>query len=455
MERFCSYLANPSEISVSPTLVQLFSSFRSRGIRYCIWKSLENLREQLEAIEGDIDVLFDEAQRDEVFAALRDNSFVQDLSASGIVGNDLFVFRGFADSPRKRIMVHGHFKCRFGSKKHKEYQFAAEAQLIDSAERIQGINVLSLVDFYVTRILAATLKDKKRDPYFGEIAKGVLSLEARQFDIVSNKLQSVFGDSFKEVMERCANGDFYSLANYEGHARELVVTHPAAQQISTHGRGVKNILCRLLKIKRNKIGRVSIVLAGHDGAGKSTTTKALCENLESFGSCRRIYLGRNTWSPINKAVRKLASFPLAHFFFRRVWPLTSTLELLGRYLAGRFWLWCGAFVVYDRSLLDVKIKYRNAHAPVDRLAYWIADRILSMKPIDECRFLLIADPTVSASRTGNLNADEIEARRSEYMSAVDSSFSVVDTTQLSEHDVAHRIMQEVLRRISVIQAGKL
>lgn len=448
-------MVTPSEISVSPTLVQLFSSFRSRGIRYCIWKSLENLREQLEEIEGDIDVLFDEAQRDEVFAALRDNSFVQDLSASGIVGNDLFVFRGFASSPRKKIMIHGHFKCRFGSKKHKEYQFAAEAQLIDSAERIQGINVLSLVDFYVTRILAATLKDKKRDPYFDEIAKGVLSLEAPQFNAVSSKLEGVFGSSFKEVMERCAIGNFSALTDYESHARKLVVIHPATQRSDGNRSRARNLRDRLLKIKRNKIGRISIVLAGHDGAGKSTATKVLNENLESFGSCRRVYLGRNTWSPINKAVRILANAPLVHHLFRRVWPLTSTLELLGRYLAGRFWLWCGAFVVYDRSLLDVKIKYRNSDAPADRVAYWMADRVLSMKPSDECRFLLVADPTVSSIRTGNLDADEVEARRLEYMAAIDSTFSVVDTTQLSESDVAYTIMQQVLRRTSATQAGKL
>ena len=354
-----------------------FIDCQTRAVRYSIWKSLENLEAQLSG-EGDIDVVFDPQQRSEVSALLAEHAFILDANSSATVGKDVLVHRGFDRSSGTFVSLHVHFNCRFGSKTHKECRYIYEQEMFRDFVPYEEIQRLCDGHFFTIRLLSVAMRETPDDPFIEEIAcRYEEGIAARDRAILDERIPTYFDCTpavlFQDIRARgvVALHDRQSIvaaALDEGEARSDYARHAEATKPP---RSLRSRLMKVLGRSRNKLNRpAQIVVAGVDGAGKTTVCRLLRRKFSAIGPAYVIYLGRREWSAVNHWVnrRRVGAGPLA-WLMRQVWPLSSTAELLLRAANGwaRKWL-LGAFVIYDRALYDIVMKFSGGYGPAGRVA---------------------------------------------------------------------------------------
>jgi hypothetical protein len=180
-------------------------------------------------------------------------------------------------------------------------------------------------------------------------------------------------------------------------------------------------------------------------------SKQLIQNIKKIAPVKRIYLGRNTWSQINSAINRLRKIP---FFYalKWVWPITSTIEISMKIAKGRLLKSFGFIIIYDRSVRDVIIKYKNK----DRFESWfplLVGRIFKKKEADLC-YLFIADPKEAAKRKNTHSVSEITKRREIYLNYMGHPFKIIDTTKKSIHTVSAQITRHIFQLCSIPQCRR-
>jgi hypothetical protein len=124
-----------SELAVQlhPTLtviVNLFEAFHENDIRYCHWKSNEHLAASMVA-ETDLDVLFDEKQKDQIELIVKDHQFKRFDAIKQKQYKDIVDFIGFDIESCKVIHLHTHYRLTVGEPYLKGYQPNWEERILN------------------------------------------------------------------------------------------------------------------------------------------------------------------------------------------------------------------------------------------------------------------------------------------------------------------------------------
>lgn len=426
-----SLFSSIEALRVQPDLDQLFSALNEQGIRWAIWKSLENLETQLDCAGGDIDMLIDAQQRSAFLSCAADCGFVLDKRSVSGNGRDIIVLRHLSLAQDKKIMLHVHAQLRVGSKKFKEFRLPIEKQVLNNRYCVGSVQLVSDADFFTIRTLGATLKDRNREDIFAK--RMLVDCFDGQIEKAQNMVDALVAYSDKNFVARVADevrrGDFPSAKTQL--AGETLVTKI---RIGPRERIRFFALNRLPR--RNKLGPFWINIYGHDGAGKTTAQHEVVKALRKFGPTFEAYLGRNTWTRLNQAIYRAQS---SHKFFQSMWKISSFLELYLRHVRTKVLYLTGRSVVVDRGLFDVFIKYSSSGSPLGsflgRIAMTIERRSQNFK------ILLICDPLVAAQRDGKLGVEEIARRNRAYEQVLGTEVPRIDTTVLSKAEVAQKIIE--------------
>lgn len=431
------------------SLQTVFSDLTARGVRYAAWKSLENLEDSLRG-GNDVDVLFLDKDREKVFDSLSASGFVVDDESPATLDDQLIEFRGFDPESGRFAAFHVHFACRFGSKRFKEYRFPYEEEMITDAIESLGIKTINQAHFFVTRLLHVVAKENWDDSYLTKLASEFSSSPEIRRERGARHLERYLGSGWEDMISRLAQSGPTALKPVADQIRRQLEqeapTHPVIERIKAHSRPKHRLngwARKILPIARTKIGTgAEVLVAGHDGAGKTTTTDALERMLSPVAPTRRIYLGRNTWSRLNAWInkRREGRFP----FLNHVWPYTSTIELVLRLLGGKLRKALGFIVLYDRSLSDLELKYRKE----SRLKKWfpvLASKLFSR--LQGAEFLLVAEPEEVIRRKGKHSREEIANLRDWYQQKMPRA-RIIDTTSTPPELVAGMIAENVMKGIA-------
>ena len=425
---------------------KLFAALSQAEVGWAVWKSLENLQKAV-AGDDDLDVLVKEADRSIVLQVLAEVGFVYDPASPGSVGREIAVFWAVDPKTLKTAMAHIHFQCRFGSKKYKEYRLARESDMLERAIDEGLVRRVGHGDFLVTRVLQATVKRAFDDEYLSLLCAGYPNLTTSEQAVVAENLTPCFGEDYESVLGKVGQGDRLFLEQYQKVVHDYLDKESSVEgNISCAGEKPKSAYARHSvfshRFLRNKLGwPVDVVIAGHDGAGKTTVTNLLMKSFSHLSRCRRVYLGRNRWSPLNKIINAMRSRRFCSWL-RWVWPVTSTLELLGRIAYGKILKFFGFIVFYDRSILDLKLKYEGE--PLSEAWFpLLVTRLLNGRESDLC-FLLVAEPDVAFSRKRNQSKEHLSALRDAYMDVCGASYQFIDTSSSSALEVAGGIAWKIV-----------
>jgi hypothetical protein len=246
---------------------------------------------------GDIDILFDRTQKKQIYILMGELGFVEDKYSTAILDDDFFVFRGFSNKTNQGIMIHGHYCTRFGNKKTKPYCFNNDKKLINKSIDVLGVRTLALDDFYMVRLLSGIFKDKKVDPYLREVFANIPAAVVNSSDL-KEFVEMIFGSEWPKLMQeidvsQARWGEDYSLL-----ANNYVINKRVNRfdQLNISAILGKYAIGLISRGKRNKIGMLRVVIAGHDGAGKSSAVQNVSDILKKYGTAKKIYLGRSNWS---------------------------------------------------------------------------------------------------------------------------------------------------------------
>lgn len=418
-------------------LTNLFTSFHKNNIDYVVWKSLENIHAALDG-QDDLDILFNPQQIDSLLQLLLKHNFIQDKKSLGTLGQDLIVFRGFDKNSGKFIMLHLHFKCRFGSKKRKEFHFPHESTMLKNTKLYQGVKLLSDPFFIITRLLVSTLKYPKPDPYLTQLAAKFFKLKSSDQSLVVKYLTSYFGQDIQLIFTKLAKGDTAILNSLRPQAYRHI-TH--IKKLNTPVLSGFYLTKRFLP--RNKISfPLDIMLSGIDGTGKTSVSKHLALALNPISAIKCIYLGRNTWSWLNTRLNHLRQKKLFNFL-NYLWPITSTLEIFYRYYMGKFFKKLGRIVIYDRSPCDISLKYSGKNI----LISWFPRLMLALTPEPQATlcYLLSADPATLLTRKDSHNLDQVKKNKELYSQQYKNQCETIDTTHLSINQISARIINDIFK----------
>jgi len=439
----------------------LFEAIEKRNIWYVIWKSLEFWEEQLEG-QGDVDVVFDPVQYDEVLAVMWDQHFAEDLGSPNRIGDRIKVFRGFDSAQLKHVTIHVHFDCWFGSKRYKEFVFPDTRELFDHRYRDQGVLRICQGHFIVTRVLMVALRRIYYDVYVCELAAQYETLDEQDRLIVDKHLTNYFNTPIGPLMNRLADGDFSCLDEVRESALRLMEQQQPFAQIgeemarNNHPRSfISHTLARLIGGKRNKLAcPMSIMLAGHDGSGKSTAAKMIRRYMAKIAMTKNVYLGRSTWAIPNRWLNTLRQWHGPFRALNVIWPFTSTLEIIIRFLIGKLLVKYGFIVIYDRSTIDLMIKWGGESRKIGSwFPLWVARKFGRKAEADLC-YLLLANPDAVTQRKPEAGhkPDEIYRLTEFYCEHGGSRFEIVDTTEHTPEILTGRIIGDAFRLAAQAQA---
>ena len=428
-------------------LINLFQSMEENNYRYVLWKSLEFYEEQLSG-EGDVDVVFDKDKKNEVHNFIINRGFCEDKGTDARVGEDVKVYRVIDNDTSTHTSIHAYYGCRTGSKKYKEFRLSFENEMFDFCIKQNDINRLCEGHFIATRILIITLRKTYDDKYVCELAKTFDSLPNKQKDIAIKCLARYFSVDIIKLIEELSKGKMNILnLEYENVSKKIDSKHPINQAITDVKKtpNSKTLINRyipdLLRVKRNKLGvSMEVLLAGHDGVGKSSVSTEIVNDLSTICSTKRIYLGRNSWSYPNRIIDRVRS---KQYFviFNWLWVYTSTFEILLRHLKGKVLKICGWIVIYDRSLIDLKIKYEKYRLPYSWFPL-LTCRIFKNYNYD-IHYLLTCDPEKVIQRKGKHTLSEIENISKKYNEFCRMDTKTIDTSNISIRDITSLIIDDV------------
>lgn len=434
---------------------KLFNEFQKNNINFVLWKSLEFYEEQLNGY-GDIDVLFDPNQINEVESVVGKFGYAEDYYSPDRIGKKIKVFRGFDSETLKHTIVHAHYGCWFGSKRYKEFYFPNHKQMFETAIYENNAPRLSPAFFIITRMLIVALRQTYKDSYVCSMAREYKGLREEERKIVEKHLEHYFDTDIQVLMDELENNDPSVLQKVYLNAYEVFNSQLNIKQVcenverENYPKTFRDYyLPRLIKGKRNKISYpVSIMLSGHDGVGKTTLTKMLKTHLAKISMTKRIYLGRSTWSIPNCWINNLRQRTVFRFL-NLIWPYSSTLEIIARLLIGRLLVKIGVVVIFDRSLMDLFIKWDDSKKFGAWFPIWVAKKITQNKEADLC-YLLHAEPSIVISRKGKgiHSVNEIKDLWVRYQKLSNMHFKIIDTSNRHPEYLAAQIIDDIFKSAS-------
>lgn len=293
---------------------KLLLDLNSNEIDYCHWKSNEHLDASMNA-ETDLDILFNKSQKQKVVEILESNGFhlfeaVWYKKYSGIVD-----YIGFDEETGKIIHLHTHFNLDMGEVGIKSYSLPWEDTILDTKIFNSEYNIytsLPEVEFLLLVVRTAL----KLDPidyrlngttikHFDIEAEWLYQrTELEEIKIISNQL---LGEKTTGLIAEIRLNEKYDKKLFFTLRKQLkshfsdnrVLSRYRVNQlkiIKIYGR-LKRRFARKLNLKVRNLRRtlpnegVVVSLMGCDGAGKSTQTELITNELSKKVDVLFMYMG--------------------------------------------------------------------------------------------------------------------------------------------------------------------
>lgn len=292
----------------------LLDDFHSNGINYCHWKSNEHLEAAVNA-DTDLDVLFDNKQRDLVTRILEQNGFhlfeaVWYRKYEGIVD-----YIGFDKQSGKIVHVHTHFHLDIGEVGVKSYRLPWEDLVLDNKVYNEEFKIYTSSPEveYLLLIVRTSFKysplNKKQNRSIGNhfnIEAKWLRERAKVRSVLeySNKM---LGEEMTVLVKGILESGNYNESLFVS-LKKLLKSYLAEYRLIKTSRVKKLQLIHFFKQAQYKLGIVFkfpvrrykrhlpqkgiiVSLMGSDGAGKSTQTKEITKELNKKVDVLFMYMG--------------------------------------------------------------------------------------------------------------------------------------------------------------------
>jgi O-antigen/teichoic acid export membrane protein/thymidylate kinase len=432
---------------------QLGEALELQGINYCQWKG-HSKRHRWATGAGDIDLLVDPADKRRLVSVLQQLGFTVALAPPRHRLPGVESYFGLDRATGKFVHVHAHERLFVGRPWVATYAMPLEGLFLASASQrsvfrtpAPEVELIGLVIRTVERYRLTTAL-RRRLPEWSEAVRQELSdLEGRSDpDTLARALEQVpfldarFFQICRESLSPACPGSRRLLVRWRllGRLRRATarpISVAVMSLLRRAGRGPAPLGKRLAH-------GIVIALAGADGAGKSSCTRALADWLSPTFACTAIHLGRPRRSLLTLGVgAALWGRTLLYRLFGNPRPRTplrnevpsgrvpDSLELLrhvctarDRYrlaLKAQRLAAGGAFVLCERypnitTLAGPSIQQQQYPMPTGGLARWLVTTELEyyrVMPPPDLGAVLLVDPELAVQRKqGREPADYVRYR---------------------------------------------
>lgn len=307
----------------SPLVGRLCDELSQTGIRYCHWKSNNNLELTLNGV-NDLDLLIHRKDRQRFIEIIFKLGFKRtaDPSLPFIPG----IANYYAYDPEKNrfIHVHAHFQLVVGHDATKNFRIPIEDAFLDSAQLVEGIKVPAPEFEFIVFVLRMVLKHLTWDAVLRK--EGHLSKkETQEFHYLHKRINPGEVDTLlrkdflflpRDNFDRCLTALSHKRFSVSDYHNGSLLAHSMAglsrispfmdffRKMSYRGR---LILRHLLHLKfRKKVlinGGMMIAIVGGDGAGKSTLIEELYKWIGIEFDTAKVHFGKPSWSLSTLMVR--------------------------------------------------------------------------------------------------------------------------------------------------------
>ena len=302
-------------------VINLFSEFHQREIRYVHWKSNSRLDWGL-AGQTDLDLLIDPEQAGPFQQILRKLGIKQIISPPNSQYPGLEHYLGFDEATGRLFHLHIHYDLVLGEQYVKNYRLPIEKQFLDSTRIVQDVKIpvpeLELIVLCIRALLKYRDRDAIKDILnirFPGIPDHILNeilwlLEQTSIEKVSQVMASldIFSDEqviidfLKIVTQTPRNG--WDLIQLRSRLRRELRTSQRKNRLSASFQYFQSLLKKSQIFRDDQGLRVPgqgklIAVIGIDGSGKSTLSTEVSKWLKWKLSAPLHYLGSkqpSVWS---------------------------------------------------------------------------------------------------------------------------------------------------------------
>ncbi|GEO08176.1 hypothetical protein [Segetibacter aerophilus] len=300
-----------------PLIHTLITAFHSYEISYCHWKSNEHLDASMKA-DTDLDILFDEKQKDELEVLLMELGFKKFVSIRQKQYKDIEDFIGLDLHSGKVVHLHLHYKLTLGEPYLKSYQLDLHKKILESRVWDDEFGIYrsdpntELILLYIREALKMRNRDMvkmylKNKIYYSEnlireynwlkrrcssediktILKGMFTNYLPVFFIVFGNFNRIETLKLSVIIKKefRKNRQFLPLgALARRWYREICV--------KSYKKTSKFLNRPIMSHRINPRGGLIVGVVGADGSGKSTVTANLYNTFEKKLDVYKIYFGR-------------------------------------------------------------------------------------------------------------------------------------------------------------------
>lgn len=296
------------------SIQRLLDDFHQKGIRYCHWKSNEHLDAALNA-DTDLDILFDQSQKEMVLDILRDNDFVFFQAAKQKRYPGISDYIGCDKHSGKIIHVHSHFRLVMGETGIKSYDFGHEKKILDSRIYDEDFKIYRTVPAleYLLLLIRTALKQEQIPYKFKQRAiddhnREAAWLQARTtIEEIQQYTEEILGNAFAERINQLWQERTYQRKTFRRFQHQLKSAFAERRILSPLQvnllklrqleEDIQKKTYRLLNIptsiSRRTLPQSGLIvsLMGADGAGKSTQVKEITAELKKKVDVSFMYMG--------------------------------------------------------------------------------------------------------------------------------------------------------------------
>ncbi len=310
-----------------PLIYQLCQALAAEDIAYCHWKSNDML-ERSATGDNDLDLLVRRADAERFRTIVSQLGFklAEAPPEKGMPG--VLDYYGYDSETDKFIHLHVHYQLIVGNDLTKNYRLPIENPYLVSTTQGDLFRVPAIEFEYIVFVLRMVLKHLTFESML--LKQGTLrAAERRELAYLQSRIEQRQVDEILQQHLPFVGGDLFNKCLHAIQAKHSIGTRlRVGQQIHRRLKAYarrgqfQDILLKLSRrvtwgIRRRIIKRPTkrrlisggalIVVAGGDGAGKSTAIAGLQKWLSKDFELRTIHLGKPTWSWTTTLVRGILS----------------------------------------------------------------------------------------------------------------------------------------------------
>ncbi len=313
-----------TDCSIPILLKNTFLSFEELDIEYCHWKSNANLKNAFLS-KSDFDLLVSYKDSQKLSRCLSKLGFKKIVSTQNFVYPGMEEFLGFDDQTGLLFHFHVHYKLIFGQKHYKNYHLPIEKLILSSAIKHETLPIKIIcpeLEFFllIIRLLLKLTIDKRTVKRI-LISKFLIPKKlcdeynylVKQIDenVFANYCHLILPELKQLLLVFVAKSptEFTSLTLF--YYKMIIRNKLSSYRLFTRGALINEKFIRRLSLNNQRRwlteGAISIAFIGIDGAGKSTSLKAIKKWLGKYLSVKTFYMGHPknnlTWNLLNLVTR--------------------------------------------------------------------------------------------------------------------------------------------------------